>query len=148
MLKKTAIFIILTLFAIQLISVDKTHPPIDESLTLKAPKEVMPILKQSCYDCHSYETKWPYYSGIAPISFFVASHVRDGRKAMNFSIWNNIDEKIKIQRLKRAIVTVKNGRMALPSYVSAHEEAKLNKDEIAILTTWFKNELNALNVKQ
>ena len=141
MLKKTAIFIILILFAIQLISVDKTNPTIDNKLTLNAPKEVMSTLKQSCYDCHSYETKWPYYSNIAPISFFVASHVSNGRKAMNFSLWNEMDKKLKVQRLKRAVETVNNGRMALPSYISAHKEAELSKEKKTILISWFKKEL-------
>lgn len=141
---KIAIFIIISLFAIQLISVDKTNPPVNDAITLKAPQEVMNILKQSCYDCHSNETKWPYYSDIAPISFFVASHVKKARRAINFSNWNEIDEKIKVQRLKRAIITTNNEMMALPSYVSAHEKAKLDKDKKVILTTWFKNELKAL----
>lgn len=144
MLKKTLIFIVITLFAIQFISVEKTNPPVNNSLTLKASKEVSSLLKKGCYDCHSYETKWPSYADIAPISFFVASHVNNGRKAINFSLWNDIDEKIKIQRLKRAVITVNNGRMALPSYLSAHEESKLSKDEKLILTNWFKSELKAL----
>jgi hypothetical protein len=145
LLKKTAILIILLLFAIQLISVDKINPPIDNTLTLKAPQEVINILKHSCYDCHSDETKWPYYSDIAPISFFVVSHVNNGRKAMNFSLWYKMDKEIKIQRLKSAVETVNNGRMALPSYLYAHKEAELSKDKKTILTTWFKKELENID---
>lgn len=144
MLKKTLIITIAILLGIQLISVDKTNPPIDDTLALKAAPEIMKILKKGCYDCHSNETKWPLYSDIAPVSFFVASHVKKGRRAMNFSLWNQIDEKIKIERLKRGVIAVNNGSMALPSYLSAHEEAKLDKDEKAIITTWFKKELKAL----
>ena len=135
------------LFAIQLISVDKTHPAIDESVALQAPQEIMTLLKKSCYDCHSFETKWPAYANIAPVSFFVASHVRNGRNAMNFSLWSEMDEKIKAQRLQRAVETINNERMALPSYVSAHEEAKLSKDEKIVLTDWFKSELKILSEK-
>ena len=135
------------LFAIQLISVDKTHPAIDESVALQAPQEIMTLLKKSCYDCHSFETKWPAYANIAPVSFFVASHVRNGRNAMNFSLWSEMDEKIKAQRLQRAVETINNERMALPSYVSAHEEAKLSKDEKIVLTDWFKSELKILSGK-
>ena len=141
MLKKTAIFTVILLILIQFIGVDKTNPKVDDEITLKAPQDVMELLRKSCYDCHSYETRWPYYSDIAPVSFFVASHVKKARSAMNFSEWKNIDPKIKTERLKRAIVTVNNGRMALPSYVSAHEEAKLNQDEKEILKNWFKKEL-------
>ena len=142
MLKKTIIFVVLLLFVIQFISLDKTNPKVDENVTLDAPKNVMSILKISCYDCHSYETKWPYYSNIAPISFFVVSHVNDGRDALNFSKWQEIDPDIKQKRLKRAIKTVNNEMMALPSYVSAHEDAQLSKDKKKILTGWFESELN------
>lgn len=144
MLKKTAIFIVLMLVGIQFISVEKTNPPVDEALEIKAPQEVMAQLKKGCYDCHSFETKWPYYASIAPASFFVASHVNDGRKALNFSLWSTMDEKIKLQRLERAVKTINNGMMALPSYVSAHEEAKLSKEEKAILTDWFEKEAGKL----
>ena len=144
MLKKTLIFTIILLIAIQFISVDKTNPPVDEKISLKASPEIMTILKKGCYDCHSNETKWPYYSNIAPVSFFVASHVKKGRNAMNFSKWDEIDSKIKKERLKRAVVTVNNGRMALPSYLSAHEEAKLSKGEKEIITAWFKKELASI----
>ncbi len=143
MLKKTIITTIILLISIQFISVEKTNPPVDEKVALKTSNEVMSILKKGCYDCHSNETKWPYYSDIAPVSFFVASHVNKGRRALNFSNWENIDSKIKQERLKRAIVTVNNGIMALPSYLSAHEEAKLSKEEKEILSAWFKEELNS-----
>lgn len=145
MLKKTIIFTLFILIAIQFINVEKTNPPIDDAITLQAPKEVMSIVKNSCYDCHSYETKWPSYSDIAPISFFVASHVKDGRKALNFSEWTKIDTAKKEQRLKRAIITVNNGMMALPSYTSMHEDTKLSKDEKKILTAWFEQELELIN---
>ncbi|MFT5662399.1 MAG: hypothetical protein ACI9TV_003050 [Sulfurimonas sp.] len=144
MIKKIVIGIVIILVGIQFISVDKTNPPLDEKLTLKAPAQVMEVMKQSCFDCHSNETKWPYYADIAPMSFVVADHVKDARRALNFSKWNEISEEIKILRLKRAIVTVKNGMMALPSYVSAHEEAELSKEDKTILITWFESELKTL----
>jgi hypothetical protein len=130
--------------AIQFIRPEKTNPRVDKTIALSASKDVMDILKKSCYDCHSYETKWPTYSEIAPISFFVASHVKKGRKALNFSEWKNIDTDIKEKRLKRAIMTVNNGMMALPSYVSVHDNAKLNKDEKTILIKWLEDEIHKL----
>jgi Haem-binding domain len=147
LLKKSLIFAVITLFAIQFIDIDKTNPPVDEKLTLKTDPEVMRLLQRSCYDCHSFETKWPYYADIAPVSFFVTSHVKDARQAMNFSLWGKMDEKIKVQRLKRAIVTINNERMALPSYVMAHKDAKLSKDEKETLTKWIESELKTLNEK-
>ncbi|MDQ7061075.1 MAG: heme-binding domain-containing protein [Sulfurimonas sp.] len=144
MIKKIALFAIVILFAIQFIGIDKTNPPIDAALTLDAPEEVMTLLKTSCYDCHSNETVWPYYSDIAPVSFFVAAHVEDARSALNFSQWKAIDKKVKTKRLKRAIITVKNEMMALPSYLLGHEDARLSYEEKVLLTDWFQSELDKL----
>lgn len=141
MLKKTVIIIVVILIGIQFIRVEKKNPPVDEKLTLNTDSKVMDILKNSCYDCHSFETKWPTYSSIAPISFFVASHVNKGRKALNFSEWANIEAKTKVNRLERAVKTVNNEMMALPSYVSVHENAKLSKEDKVTLTQWFEKEL-------
>lgn len=132
------------LVGIQFINVDKTNPEVDKSISLSTDTEVMDILKNSCYDCHSFETKWPSYASIAPVSFFVASHVNKGRKALNFSEWENIDKGIKTQRLKRAIKTINNEMMALPSYVSVHENAKLSKTDKETLTQWFEKELQKI----
>ncbi len=145
MLKKTFIFTVIFLVALQFIPVEKTNPPIDTDVALNESGEVINILKKGCFDCHSNETKWPYYSNIAPISFFVASHVKKGRKALNFSQWYDIDPKIKEQRLKRAVMTVNNSMMALPSYLSVHEEAVLSKNEKKVLTDWFESELKLLH---
>jgi len=141
LLKKTVIIIVVILIGIQFIRVEKKNPPVDEKLTLNTDSKVMDILKNSCYDCHSFETKWPTYSSIAPISFFVASHVNKGRKALNFSEWANIEAKTKVNRLERAVKTVNNEMMALPSYVSVHENAKLSKEDKVTLTQWFEKEL-------
>lgn len=142
LLKNKIILSFVVLFVLlQLIPVEKTNPPIDEQKTLVTDEPVMSILKKGCYDCHSNETKWPSYASVAPISFFVASHVKDGRKALNFSEYNTIEPSIKEARLKRAIITVKNDYMALPSYRYAHEGANLTKEEKEILMTWFEEEL-------
>lgn len=143
-MKKIIFTFVALLLLLQLIPVEKTNPQIDSQSTLNTDANVMKILKKSCYDCHSNETKWPIYASIAPFSFFVTSHVNDGRKALNFSNYNNIDNEIKEKRLKRAIVTTKNERMALPSYRLAHESAKLSKEEKEILSAWFEHEIEML----
>ncbi len=140
-MKKTLIALVLILIAIQLIRVEKTNPVIDENIKLTAPKEVMNILKRSCYDCHSNETKWPWYADFAPLSWSIVNHVNDGRKALNFSNWKNIPKDIKTKRLKRAIKTVNNAMMPLSSYLWLHKEAILSKKDKEILTQWFKKEL-------
>ena len=129
------------LLAIQLIRPEKTNPPIDEVSTLKAPKKVMKLLKASCYDCHSNETVWPWYSEVAPLSWSIISHVNDGRDALNFSNWMKIDAKTKTKRLKRAIKTINNGMMPLAGYLKFHQEADLDNTQKATLIEWCNQEL-------
>ncbi len=144
MLKKIIITAVLILISLQFIPIDKTNPSIDKTITLNTDAKVMQILKKSCYDCHSNETKWSIYSDIAPLSFGVISHVTDGRKALNFSNYKNIDAEIKIARLQRAIKTVKNNMMPLGSYLLFHEKSHLTEPEKDILITWFEKELQML----
>ena len=143
MFKKTLIFTLLIFIAIQFIPLEKTNPKVDDALTLHTDKHVMQILKKSCYDCHSNETKWSPYSEIAPLSFGVIAHVNDARKALNFSNYNAIDKEIKKARFKRAIVTLKNGAMPLGSYLAFHKEAQLTQDEKQILILWFEEQLKS-----
>ncbi len=144
-MKKFLFILIGLLIAIQFIPTNKTNPPIDDNIKLTASTEVMDILKRSCYDCHSHETKWPDYSSIAPISWNIIGHVNDGRKALNYSEWKTIDPKIKIKRIERTIKTVNNGMMPLPNYLRFHDEAVLTDADKNILVEWSKVEL--LNLK-
>lgn len=140
-MKKSILFVVLLLTLMQLIGIDKTNPDVDLTTELKVPEDIGHLLEKSCYDCHSNKTVWPGYADIAPVSFFVASHVEDGRKALNFSNWDNIPKDIKIARLKRSIITVKNGMMPLSSYLWMHKEAKLTSNEQSKLAAWFQAQL-------
>ncbi|MCH9813122.1 MAG: heme-binding domain-containing protein [Epsilonproteobacteria bacterium] len=140
-MKKIIFIIIIILIAIQFIPVNKTNPPINQSHTLVASDEVMHLLKKSCYDCHSFETKWPAYSNIAPLSWGIVDHVEDGREALNFSEWTKIKNDIKIKRLKRSIQTINNGMMPLPSYLKFHDEALLSDAEKKVVVDWCYEEL-------
>jgi hypothetical protein len=141
-MKKTIIILIFLLIAIQFIQPAKTNPQTDDALKLQAPQEVMSILKRACYDCHSNQTVWPWYSNIAPMSWNIVSHVNNGRKALNFSEYNNIEPKIKQKRLKRSIKTINNAMMPLENYIKLHDEAVLTKQDKQILIKWLKEELN------
>jgi len=139
--KKALLFIFLLIALMQLIGIEHTNPPVNPEAELKAPETIMSLLKKSCYDCHSNETVWPAYAAVAPASFFVVSHVNDGRKALNFSDWKNIPDEIKKRRLQRSIQTLHNGMMPLASYLWLHEEAELSMEERKALAAWFNTEL-------
>jgi len=144
MLKKFIFVVILIFVGMQFIPLDKTNPKVDEKITLHADEKVMKILKRSCYDCHSNETKWSIYSDIAPLSFEVLSHVNVGRKAFNFSEYKKIDKEMKIKRLKRSIQTINNEMMPLSSYIMFHDEAILSKEDKKVLVAWFESQLKTL----
>jgi len=126
-----AVFFIL----IQLVRFEQTNPPIDIAKTIKADEQVISILKTSCFDCHSNESRWPWYSNIAPISWLITLHVDDARKWVNFSEWEGYDE-AKKQKLKKLIFREISGAMPLYTYKLAHPAAELGDKERRILRDW------------
>ncbi len=107
---------------------------------IKAPKEIMALLKRSCYDCHSNHTKWPWYSKVSPISLQVNSNVKNGRNALNFSIWNKYDE-AKKQKLYQKIVDALRIKMPPAEYMLIHKEARLTPQERKMLQDWAKSHI-------
>lgn len=131
--------------AIQFIRPDFQNTRVDETMTLKANANVMGVLKKSCYDCHSQETKYPWYQNIAPISWVMADHINLGRKALDFSNWENIDPKIKLERLERAKQVIYNHRMPKQEYLMMHENAVLTLQEKQLLEKFFDEEIEKIN---
>jgi len=97
----------------------------------------MTMLKTSCYDCHSYQTKMPWYGNIFPMSLEVKSHIKEGRVAVNFQEWGNYDE-TKRQKIYKGIAKTINFRMPMPLYLSLHEEAKLTQKQRNQIKDWAK----------
>jgi cytochrome c551/c552 len=124
------------LVLIQLRRPERDNPPVTADVV--APPEVKAILKRACYDCHSHETVWPWYSNVAPISWMVARHVELGRYRLNFSAWESYDEKQKAHKLEELVDEVTEGEMPMPGYVALHSEAKLTDAEKATLLNWAK----------
>jgi len=134
-MKKTLYIIVATFILLQFIPAKIDNPKLDTNLEIKAPSQIMTILKRSCYDCHSNEVTIPWYSNIAPASFYIKNHVDLGRKWLNFSTWENYSEKQKDKKLAGIFRTV-YAAMPLASYISLHKDAKLSKDEIKLIRTW------------
>ncbi|MBF0118334.1 MAG: heme-binding domain-containing protein [Desulfobacterales bacterium] len=119
---------------IQFIQVDRTNPKVESEL--KAPKEVLTILKRACYDCHSNETKWPWYSKIAPISWLVFRDVDKGREYLNFSKWDGLTKEGQNYSKNSIIEQISKDRMPLWIYKIGHSDAKLSKSDKDILIKW------------
>ncbi|MGN6646969.1 MAG: heme-binding domain-containing protein [Cytophaga sp.] len=142
MKKKILIGLLVLLVLIQIIRVDKTNPPVDvnnDFITVtKAPVEIAAVLKTACYDCHSNETKYPWYFNVAPISWWAKDHVNDGRKHLNYSIWNTYNKERQNHKLEEMYSEVEEGEMPLSSYTIVHGDAKLTAEQKKALTEWLK----------
>ena len=128
--------------ALQAIQIDipKTPEKIDPNDEIKAPKEIMTMLHTSCYDCHSYQTKMPWYGHISPVSLEVKSHIKEGREAVNFQEWENYDD-AKKQKIYQGIVKTINFRMPMPMYLMIHEEAKLDRAQREKIKRWAQSHI-------
>jgi hypothetical protein len=119
--------------------VDRTNPPVTGEI--EAPEKVMAILKRSCYDCHSNETVWPWYSYVAPMSWLVRSDVQEGREYMNFSEWSSYNDKQKKYKPKLCGKMVEKGEMPLWFYLPLHPEAELSSEDVETILAWSRGEL-------
>src|SRR5262245_38529008 len=90
------------------------------------PAEIATILRGACYDCHSDQTRWPWYNRVAPVSWWLADHVNDGRKRLNFSDWPHDDPKKAAKKWSNSSDEVSSGEMPLKSYTWMHSAARLS----------------------
>ncbi len=99
------------------------------------------LLKNACYDCHSHETNFPWYTSVAPVSIWINGHIKGGRKKLNFSNWQSYDAEEKVHKLRESIEEIEDGHMPPTSYGFMHKEAALQDEEKAALIAWLKGML-------
>jgi len=100
------------------------------------PEDVKLILKESCYDCHSDVTRYPWYNSITPVNYWMADHVKHGRKHFNLSNWEGNSIKKKDHKFEELIEMVEDQEMPLPSYTWTHGEAKLTDQQRQSILNW------------
>ncbi|WP_407482255.1 heme-binding domain-containing protein [Elizabethkingia meningoseptica] len=149
MVKKIILWSLLVLAAIQLIPVNRTNKPVDKKSNFtdlqQTPKAVTGILQRACYDCHSNETKYPWYAYVAPVSWTVKDHVNEGKARLNYSEWSQYNKDQKKTILEHSVSTVQQRIMPMPAYIMKHPEANLTTSERNILTTYFQKLLEDKN---
>jgi hypothetical protein len=133
-LKIALIIVAVILIAIQFIPVRRTNPPV--TANLDAPMQVVSVFKKSCYNCHSNETEWPWYSNIAPVSWLIASDVKDGRSHLNFSNWEDFSRKDIVKMKEEIWEEIEKGKMPLSKYIFMHPEVELNQKEKDLIKEW------------
>lgn len=141
---------LLTLFlAAQIYQPERSNPPVDESktifATLNVPPDVQAILDRSCSDCHTHNTKWPWYSSIAPTSWLTARDVKKGRSSMNLSVWGTYKKTKQAGKLDDITEQLANDKMPLKPYRMMHPGSVLSKEEIGLVTRWAEKERDRLS---
>ena len=142
------IALIVILAALQFARPQRTNPAADPSLAIGAQSGITPpvasIIRTSCYDCHSNETRWPWYSEIAPVSWFVADDVRSGRDHLNFSEWGHYTTSKRVLKLGQIYEQVSKNEMPISQYLYVHPSAKLSPADRDSIMNWTEREEDKL----
>lgn len=148
-LKRIGIAFIVLFIVIQVFQINKTINPVNEQTDFMAVTQTNPevatILKNACYDCHSNQPTYPWYTSVAPVSWWIKNHINEGSKHLNFSIWQTYTVKRKDHKLEECVEMIEEGEMPMNSYTWMHPEAKLTDAQKQLLIDWFKAEKAKLN---
>jgi len=143
-LKVLLLLILAAFIIIQFWRIDKSNPDFDKNMDLisieNPPTEIAQMLRSTCYDCHSNQTVWPWYSNVAPISWILEQHVEDGRENINFSYWGDFEAEDKIYVLEEMIEEIELAQMPLPGYSITHSDAKLSEAQMQLLIDWLRSQ--------
>ncbi|MDA0987266.1 MAG: heme-binding domain-containing protein [Bacteroidetes bacterium] len=148
---KWIIFAVVTLTVLIYTEPEKTNPLTIENeiiynTTLTMPDTVKKLLRSSCFDCHSNETKWVWYTYIPIASHFTGNHVQEGRKHLNFSKWGSYKIGRKLNKLAEIKEMVESHEMPINNYLWLHPEADLTDDQRRLIIDWAIKEVDTLAI--
>ncbi|MCX7610908.1 MAG: heme-binding domain-containing protein [Ignavibacterium sp.] len=132
-MKKLLIIIAVILIGIQFIPVERTNPPVKNEMPM--PSKVKEVISRACYDCHSNNTEWKWYSKVAPMSFLISYDVKEGREHLNFTEWDYYsmnEEKVKQEIWEEVL----KERMPPWSYRVVNPKGKLSEEDKRTLREW------------
>jgi len=141
-MKKVLIVLLVAFIMIQFFQIDKVNPATNDGMDFikikNTPEPIANIIRNSCYDCHSNETKYPAYSYIQPAGWLLKSHIDEARLELNFSTFATYDSKRQIHKLEEASEYVEQKKMPLESYTLGHPDAKLTDEQRKQLVDYFR----------
>ncbi len=147
-LKLLGYFLLIVLVLIQFYPSEKPSVsfdnPNDLMIIAKVPNDIALKIKAACYDCHSNESKFPWYSNIAPVKWFVYNHIIEGRDDLNFSEWELINKEDKAEILDDISTVLLEGEMPMKPYILLHSEAKLSEADREAVSNWADEMLDSL----
>ncbi|WP_318845653.1 heme-binding domain-containing protein [Chryseobacterium sp. JV558] len=113
-------------------------PSTDISKVYKLPENVQSVLTNSCYDCHSNSTHYPFYSYIQPLSYYLEKHIKKGKEELNFNEWGSYSRRKQTNKLESIANQIQQKKMPLTSYIYLHPEAKLSEKQIEEIVHWIE----------
>jgi hypothetical protein len=138
-IKYLAAAALLTLIVVQFVQPDRFTPPVNPAAAFESvarpSAELAAVVARACRDCHSYETVWPWYGRVAPVSWLVANDVQAGRAHLNFSEWSFLSPEMSRAKLSQACQEVRRGDMPLWQYKLMHPAARLSAADIESFCT-------------
>ena len=111
------------------------------------PGNVQTVLQNACYDCHSNNTSYPWYSNIQPMAWIMARHIKNGKEKLNFSDFGSNTTRKQISRLKGIANQIKDDEMPISSYMAMHKKANLTKEEKILIIDWMNKTADSLSAK-
>lgn len=108
------------------------------------PEDVKPILAKACNDCHSNNTRYPWYSNVQPVLWWLDKHIREGKKNINYDEYTHRPLRYQYHKMEETIEMVKEKEMPLNSYTWVHKDAKLTREERSKITDWAQSVMDAM----
>jgi len=141
--KIIALILLVGFVGIQFVPTDlnqsDTVPKTDFLLVNNTQENISALLQESCYDCHSNNTEYPWYNKVQPVAWFLEDHINEGKEELNFNEWDAYYNRRKNSKLKSIISQVKDDEMPLASYTLIHKDAKLSNSEKTLIIDYMKN---------
>lgn len=133
--------IAILLVLMQFIRIDQTNPvtdPAQDFLAVNATENTTAaLIRSACYDCHSHETEYPWYAQVAPVSWWLQNHIREGRQHLNFSIWSSYPQDKQMHKMEECAEMTGEGEMPMASFTWTHPEARLTHEQKTMLVGYF-----------
>jgi Haem-binding domain len=143
MFKKILLVLLIVLIGVQLIQPPHNNGSAESAMDIthavQVPDTVMALLKIACYDCHSDYTRYPWYSKITPVNWWLNNHIKGGKRNLNFSEFNKGSFRRKIHKLEETADQVEKHQMPIGSYLWIHKDARLNEAQRKTIIDWTNN---------
>ena len=119
--------------------------PTDLTAVIAVPANILPVFQNACYDCHSNNTVYPWYSNFQPIAWVMERHISEGKEKLNFSNFGSNSKRKQISKLKEMLNQIKDNEMPITSYKLMHKSARLSQDEKTMLVNWLQSTADSLS---